>query len=187
MAPTPLPLHSVPEAEDQSDGSAAVATLLVLHLRKAIPHDVIPQLLSHYGASSVRPCAGVRFKDPHDFHPQLVPEFHSVPTNGISYNSSSRELHMDINVNTRPAYGTAKGCQQVVGFSSLHNHCFENSGDGFASNEQNEHSRSILHGIANSTLTTPRNPDGPPPPSGPPPPTTTTNPNLNDVSSKRCI
>ncbi|WOL20491.1 U11/U12 small nuclear ribonucleoprotein 65 kDa protein isoform X1 [Canna indica] len=57
-APTPLPPHSVPKAEDQSNASTAVATLLVLHLREAIPHDVIPQLLSHYGASSVRPCAG---------------------------------------------------------------------------------------------------------------------------------
>ncbi|WOL20489.1 amino-acid permease BAT1-like protein [Canna indica] len=63
----------------------------------------------------------------------LVPEFHSVPTNGISYNSSNRELHMDINVNTRPAYGTAKGCHYAVGFSSLHNHCFENSGGGLNS------------------------------------------------------
>ncbi|WOL12611.1 hypothetical protein Cni_G21378 [Canna indica] len=70
-----------------------------------------------------------RFKGTHDFHPQLLPEFHSVPTNGISYNSSNKELHMDINVNTRPADGTAKRCHYAVGFGSLHNHCFENSGN----------------------------------------------------------
>ncbi|WOK95903.1 hypothetical protein Cni_G04610 [Canna indica] len=62
-APPPPPPHSMPEAEDQSDGSAAAATLLVRHLPEAIPHDVLSRLFSHYGASSVRPCAGGRLRN----------------------------------------------------------------------------------------------------------------------------
>lgn len=61
MAPPPPP-NSVPAAEGSSGvaGVAAAATLLVRHLPEAIPYDVLYRLLSHYGASSVRPCAGGR-------------------------------------------------------------------------------------------------------------------------------
>lgn len=37
------------------------ATLLVRHLPEAIPQDTLTRLFSHYGASSVRPCAGGRY------------------------------------------------------------------------------------------------------------------------------
>ncbi|KAJ8630502.1 hypothetical protein MRB53_023825 [Persea americana] len=39
------------------------ATLLVRHLPKAIPHEILSRLFSHYGASSVRPCAGGRMRN----------------------------------------------------------------------------------------------------------------------------
>ncbi|WOK93922.1 U11/U12 small nuclear ribonucleoprotein 65 kDa protein isoform X1 [Canna indica] len=58
IAPTPPPPHAVPESEDQSNGSATASMLLVRRLPEAIPHDVLSRLFSHYGASSVRPCAG---------------------------------------------------------------------------------------------------------------------------------
>ncbi|GFZ09755.1 RNA-binding (RRM/RBD/RNP motifs) family protein [Actinidia rufa] len=35
-------------------------TLLIRHLLEAIPHDALSRLFSHYGASSVRPCANGR-------------------------------------------------------------------------------------------------------------------------------
>lgn len=37
------------------------ATLLIKHLPDAIPHDTLSRLLSHYGASSVRPCSAGRY------------------------------------------------------------------------------------------------------------------------------
>jgi len=37
------------------------ATLLIKHLPDAIPHETLSRLLSHYGASSVRPCSGGRY------------------------------------------------------------------------------------------------------------------------------
>ncbi|EEF36954.1 RNA binding protein, putative [Ricinus communis] len=40
--------------------SAAVSTLLIRHLPEAIPHETLSRLFSHYGATSVRPCAGGR-------------------------------------------------------------------------------------------------------------------------------
>ncbi|XP_058737696.1 U11/U12 small nuclear ribonucleoprotein 65 kDa protein [Vicia villosa] len=39
------------------------ATLLIKHLPDAIPHDTLSRLLSHYGASSVRPCSGGRLRN----------------------------------------------------------------------------------------------------------------------------
>lgn len=53
------------------ESSSSVVTLLVRHLPEAIPHDTLTRLLSHYGASYVRPfthervknCAFVDFKD----------------------------------------------------------------------------------------------------------------------------
>jgi hypothetical protein len=40
------------------------ATLLIKHLPDAIPHDTLSRLLSHYGASSVRPCSSGRYHSP---------------------------------------------------------------------------------------------------------------------------
>ncbi|CAL9088184.1 unnamed protein product [Musa acuminata var. zebrina] len=64
MAPPPPP-NSVPAAEGSSGGAgvAAAATLLVRHLPEAMPYDVLSRLFSHYGASSVRPCAGGRLRN----------------------------------------------------------------------------------------------------------------------------
>ncbi|KAL9998657.1 putative RNA recognition motif domain, nucleotide-binding alpha-beta plait domain superfamily [Helianthus debilis subsp. tardiflorus] len=39
------------------------ATLLIRHLPEAIPHDTLSRLFSHYGASSVRPCATGRMRN----------------------------------------------------------------------------------------------------------------------------
>ncbi|XP_057469765.1 LOW QUALITY PROTEIN: U11/U12 small nuclear ribonucleoprotein 65 kDa protein-like [Actinidia eriantha] len=38
-------------------------TLLIRHLPEAIPHDALCRLFSHYGASSVRPCANGRVRN----------------------------------------------------------------------------------------------------------------------------
>ncbi|XP_043691795.1 U11/U12 small nuclear ribonucleoprotein 65 kDa protein [Telopea speciosissima] len=46
----------------QADEEVAT-TLLVRHLPEAIPHETLSRLLSHYGASSVRPCAGGRLRN----------------------------------------------------------------------------------------------------------------------------
>lgn len=48
----------------ESKPSAVVdspVTLLIKHLPEAIPHDTLSRLLSHYGASSVRPCSSGRY------------------------------------------------------------------------------------------------------------------------------
>ncbi|XP_077235945.1 RNA-binding (RRM/RBD/RNP motifs) family protein isoform X2 [Tasmannia lanceolata] len=41
----------------------SVATLLIRHLPEAIPHETLSRLFSHYGASSIRPCAGGRLRN----------------------------------------------------------------------------------------------------------------------------
>ncbi|KAJ0979140.1 hypothetical protein J5N97_014614 [Dioscorea zingiberensis] len=63
--PPPHPPPSVPNPEEQTAGPAegAVATLLVRHLPEAIPHEMLSRLFSHYGSSSVRPCAGGRLRN----------------------------------------------------------------------------------------------------------------------------
>lgn len=58
--PPPPPPNLVSESEESSSGAEAVATLLVRHLPEGMPHDLLSRLFSHYGASSVRPCAGGR-------------------------------------------------------------------------------------------------------------------------------
>lgn len=50
----------------ESKPSAVVdspVTLLIKHLPEAIPHDTLFRLLSHYGASSVRPCSSGRLRN----------------------------------------------------------------------------------------------------------------------------
>ncbi|XP_057437670.1 U11/U12 small nuclear ribonucleoprotein 65 kDa protein [Lotus japonicus] len=39
------------------------ATLIIKHLPEAIPHDTLSRLLSHYNASSVRPCSAARLRN----------------------------------------------------------------------------------------------------------------------------
>ncbi|KAJ4978559.1 hypothetical protein NE237_009339 [Protea cynaroides] len=46
----------------QADEEVAT-TLLVRHLPEAIPHETLYRLFAHYGASSVRPCAGGRLRN----------------------------------------------------------------------------------------------------------------------------
>ncbi|XP_042381459.1 U11/U12 small nuclear ribonucleoprotein 65 kDa protein-like isoform X1 [Zingiber officinale] len=62
-APPPPPSNLVPESEESSSGAEAAATLLVRHLPEGMPHDLLSRLFSHYGASSVRPCAGGRLRN----------------------------------------------------------------------------------------------------------------------------
>ncbi|XP_006853102.2 U11/U12 small nuclear ribonucleoprotein 65 kDa protein isoform X1 [Amborella trichopoda] len=54
--PQPQPLGTF-------NGEEKTATLLVRHLPEAIPHETLSRLFSHYGASSVRPCAGGRLRN----------------------------------------------------------------------------------------------------------------------------
>ncbi|XP_062211119.1 U11/U12 small nuclear ribonucleoprotein 65 kDa protein-like [Phragmites australis] len=56
---SPPPLH-----QHQQPGSApAAATLLVRHLPEAITQEMLSRLFSHYGATSVRPCAGGKLRN----------------------------------------------------------------------------------------------------------------------------
>ncbi|XP_038980348.1 U11/U12 small nuclear ribonucleoprotein 65 kDa protein [Phoenix dactylifera] len=57
--------HSMFNAEEApaGAGAAAAATLLVRHLPEAIPQEMLSRLFSHYGASSVRPCAGGKMRN----------------------------------------------------------------------------------------------------------------------------
>lgn len=49
--------HSMSNAE-KAPADAEAATLLVRHLPEAMPQEMLSRLFSHYGASTVRPCAG---------------------------------------------------------------------------------------------------------------------------------
>ncbi|XP_039128051.1 U11/U12 small nuclear ribonucleoprotein 65 kDa protein [Dioscorea cayenensis subsp. rotundata] len=64
-APPPQMPTSITSVEEQAAGPAegTVATLLVRHLPEAITHEMLSRLFSHYGASSVRPCAGGRLRN----------------------------------------------------------------------------------------------------------------------------
>ncbi|PIA60549.1 hypothetical protein AQUCO_00300203v1 [Aquilegia coerulea] len=55
--PPPHGLGQTPES------ASAAATLLVRHLPESVPHDTLFRLFSHYGASSVRPCAAGRMRN----------------------------------------------------------------------------------------------------------------------------
>ncbi|CAI9096942.1 OLC1v1033206C1 [Oldenlandia corymbosa var. corymbosa] len=71
--PPPLMNHPPPHLQpvgnlthfpNYTDGNGNQnSTLLIRHLPEAIPHDTLSRLLSHYGASSVRPCTHGRMKN----------------------------------------------------------------------------------------------------------------------------
>jgi len=63
---TPPPLHQQHQ-QQPGPAPAGAATLLVRHLPEAITQEMLSRLFSHYGATSVRPCAGVKYL-PHPFH-----------------------------------------------------------------------------------------------------------------------
>ncbi|XP_010257747.1 PREDICTED: U11/U12 small nuclear ribonucleoprotein 65 kDa protein-like [Nelumbo nucifera] len=50
-------------AKSPQEDESSVVTLLVRHLPEAIPPDTLSRLFSHYGAFSVRPCAGGRLRN----------------------------------------------------------------------------------------------------------------------------
>lgn len=64
-SPAPPPPQTVAQ-QQQHPGSApaAGATLLVRHLPEAITQEMLSRLFSHYGATSVRPCAGGKYALP---------------------------------------------------------------------------------------------------------------------------
>ncbi|XP_059647288.1 U11/U12 small nuclear ribonucleoprotein 65 kDa protein isoform X2 [Cornus florida] len=54
--------QGVPEMASKLPEDASV-TLLIRHLPEAIPYDTLSRLFSHYGASSLRPCASGRLRN----------------------------------------------------------------------------------------------------------------------------
>ncbi|KAL4306886.1 hypothetical protein AHAS_Ahas16G0223100 [Arachis hypogaea] len=50
-------------ADSKPPAMDSPVTLLIKHLTEAIPHDTLSWLLSHYGASSVRPCSTGRLRN----------------------------------------------------------------------------------------------------------------------------
>ncbi|KAL0929067.1 hypothetical protein M5K25_001007 [Dendrobium thyrsiflorum] len=59
LPPQPQPPQPPPTMSDTKEApEGTVATLLVRHLPEGIPDDMLSRLFSHYGAASVRPCAG---------------------------------------------------------------------------------------------------------------------------------
>ncbi|WCJ43672.1 RNA-binding region-containing protein 3 [Euphorbia peplus] len=51
------------EVQTGAEAEAVRSRLLIRHLPEAIPHDTLSRLLSHYGATSVRPCSAARMKN----------------------------------------------------------------------------------------------------------------------------
>uniref|UniRef100_A0A0D9VTK0 RRM domain-containing protein n=1 Tax=Leersia perrieri TaxID=77586 RepID=A0A0D9VTK0_9ORYZ len=65
-APSPGPPPPPPPQQQQQPSPASApgaATLLVRHLPEAIPQEMLARLFSHYGATSVRPCAGRKLRN----------------------------------------------------------------------------------------------------------------------------
>lgn len=60
MATAPFGSQSMQEMEYRPLQTEDLVTLLIKHLPEAIPHETLYRLLSHYGASSVRPCSAGR-------------------------------------------------------------------------------------------------------------------------------
>ncbi|KAL1373240.1 hypothetical protein HN51_003229 [Arachis hypogaea] len=50
-------------ADSKPPAMDSPVTLLIKHLPEAIPHDTLSRLLSHYGASSLRPCSTGRLRN----------------------------------------------------------------------------------------------------------------------------
>ncbi|XLU42788.1 hypothetical protein S245_037602, partial [Arachis hypogaea] len=50
-------------ADSKPPAMDSPVTLLIKHLLEAIPHDTLSRLLSHYGASSLRPCSTGRLRN----------------------------------------------------------------------------------------------------------------------------
>ncbi|XP_061358304.1 U11/U12 small nuclear ribonucleoprotein 65 kDa protein isoform X2 [Gastrolobium bilobum] len=66
MAGNPFVQHEFGFQSTESEKGCVVdsaVTLLIKHLPEAIPHDTLSRLLSHYGASSVRPCSSGRLRN----------------------------------------------------------------------------------------------------------------------------
>ncbi|KAK8928420.1 hypothetical protein KSP39_PZI017606 [Platanthera zijinensis] len=59
--PAQHPPPPISDAKEAPEGT--VATLLVRHLPEGIPGDMLSRLFSHYGAASVRPCAGGKLRN----------------------------------------------------------------------------------------------------------------------------
>ncbi|PAN49872.1 hypothetical protein GQ55_9G491400 [Panicum hallii var. hallii] len=61
---TPPPLQQHHQHQQQpGPAPAGAATLLVRHLPEAITQEMLSRLFSHYGATSVRPCAGGKLRN----------------------------------------------------------------------------------------------------------------------------
>ncbi|KAJ4721213.1 U11/U12 small nuclear ribonucleoprotein 65 kDa protein-like [Melia azedarach] len=63
MATAPFGSQSMQEMEYRPLQTEDLVTLLIKHLPEAIPHETLYRLLSHYGASSVRPCSAGRLRN----------------------------------------------------------------------------------------------------------------------------
>ncbi|XP_078160479.1 RNA-binding (RRM/RBD/RNP motifs) family protein isoform X2 [Carex rostrata] len=65
MASYPPPYPSVPHQPPPQllETSTSAATLLVKHLPEGMTEEMLSRLFSHYGASSVRPCAGGKLRN----------------------------------------------------------------------------------------------------------------------------
>ncbi|KAL5218479.1 hypothetical protein ABZP36_019163 [Zizania latifolia] len=65
VTPSPAPPPPPPQQQQQQQPGSAptAATLLVRHLPEAIPQEMLSRLFSHYGATSVRPCAGGKLRN----------------------------------------------------------------------------------------------------------------------------
>ncbi|KAK3151508.1 hypothetical protein QOZ80_3AG0246770 [Eleusine coracana subsp. coracana] len=62
--PNPSPAPPPPPQQQQPGSAPALgATLLVRHLPEAITQEMLSRLFSHYGATSVRPCAGGKLRN----------------------------------------------------------------------------------------------------------------------------
>ncbi|KAF0921566.1 hypothetical protein E2562_009767 [Oryza meyeriana var. granulata] len=61
--PTLSPAPPLTQQQQQPGSALGAATLLVRHLPEAIPQEMLSRLFSHYGATSVRPCAGGKLRN----------------------------------------------------------------------------------------------------------------------------
>ncbi|WVZ95137.1 hypothetical protein U9M48_040938 [Paspalum notatum var. saurae] len=59
----PPPLQQQQQTQPGPAPAGAAATLLVRHLPEAITQEMLSRLFSHYGATSIRPCAGGKLRN----------------------------------------------------------------------------------------------------------------------------
>ncbi|XP_062215731.1 U11/U12 small nuclear ribonucleoprotein 65 kDa protein-like [Phragmites australis] len=124
-APPPPP-HQHQQQQQPGSAPPPAATLLVRHLPEAITQEMLSHLFSHYGATSVRPCAGGKLRNCAfvDFRDEAAANHAHSLLNRLRFLGKVLMVERANQPNTKNAYvkhqdQSVHGASQVPSMSSL--------------------------------------------------------------------